>query len=119
MSSIDIDLTKFKGICGKLVPGNNLELLLVTNYQQHVDANMNTLEVVNNKIADALFMGENRTYDDIMVFYKEKTYLSHIVRYKSILDHMILKELSPYVKNVKFNKVVSEDPYIVKFDYII
>jgi len=115
MSDINIDLTKFKNICGKLIPNNPIELLLVEHYQLHVDKECNTLGVVNEKIANALFEGTNKTYSDIMVFYREKTYITHIVRYKSILDHMILKEVTPYVKNIKFNKVVTNEPYVVNF----
>jgi len=113
-----IDLTKFKAICGRL-DTELFELWLVTNFQLHTDKNMNTIKIVNKKIANALFnnvIEEDIGHKEILVFYKEKAYLTHIIRYYSILKHMILKEVSPYVKNIKFKQVISEEPYMIEFE---
>ena len=116
-----IDLSKFKAICGKL-DTEPFELLLVTNFQLVVDINVNTIEIVNRKIANKLFNNSDEQdigYKEILVFYKEKSYLTHIIKYYSILQHMILKEVSPYVKNIKYKRTVSEDPYMIEFEVMI
>lgn len=113
---VDVDLTKYKAMCG--VIGNKedlLELYLVTNYQQHVTSDYNMLSVVNEKIASKLYKGSGYAYKDIMAFYREKDYVSHIIKYRSILEHLILKDVSPYVDNIKFDRVISDDPYVVRF----
>lgn len=115
-----IDLSKFKAICGRL-DTELFELWLVTNFQLHADKNLNTIKIVNRKIANALFKNvveKEIGYKEIMVFYKEGYYLTHITRYYAILKHMILKEVSPYVKNIKFKQVISEEPYMVEFEIL-
>jgi hypothetical protein len=117
---IDIDLTNLRNLSGKLDPEVPLELLLVTHYKMVNDNSKNTMEIVTGLISKHLYKSDTiGDYNDILTFFKEKSFSTHIIKFYSMLEHLILKEVSPYVVDVEFDSVVSENPYVVKFKYWI
>jgi len=117
---IDIDLTSLKNLAGKLDPDELLELLIVTHYKMVKDAGKNTLEIVNGLVAQHLYKSHKAgSYKDVLTFFKEKSYNTHMIKYHSMLEHLILKQVSPYVLDIEYDSTVSEIPYIIKFKYKI
>ena len=117
---IDIDLTNLKNLSGKLDPEEPLELLIITHYKMVKDATKNTLEIVNGLVAQHLYQSKQAgSYNDVLTFFKEKSYSTHMIKFLSMLEHLILKQITPYVLDIEFDSIVSEEPYIVKFKYWI
>lgn len=115
---VEVDLTSLKNLSGKLDPDEPLELLIITHYKKLKDADKNTLETVNGLVAQYLYKSHKAgTYKDVLTFFKEKSYSTHMLKYHSMLEHLILKQITPYVRDIEFDSIVSETPYIVKFKY--
>ena len=117
---IDVDLTNLKNLSGKLDPNEPLELLLITHYKMVKDVNKNTMEIVNGLVAQYLYKADKAgSYNDVLTFFKEKSYNTHMIKFLSMLEHLILKQVTPYVLDIEFDSIVSEQPYVVKFKYWI
>jgi len=117
---IDVDLTNLKNLSGKLDPNEPLELLLITHYKMVKDVNKNTMEIVNGLVAQYSYKADKAgSYNDVLTFFKEKSYNTHMIKFLSMLEHLILKQVTPYVLDIEFDSIVSEQPYVVKFKYWI
>ena len=115
---LTIDLTKLKELSGKLDYEHKYELKLITNYRRISDADNNTMNKVVKEIAEEVSMNSSDDpYNVIPVFFNEKKFYTTLIKFHSMLEHLILKQIDPTVNDIWFDSVVSEVPYVVKFKY--
>lgn len=104
-SLIEIDLSRFINITGKLVPGVPLELKLIEFYSQIESDEDNAFNKFTNYILKYLYKDSiDRPYSEITTFYKEKEYIHIVVYFLDMLEIYILSKIEPNVINIKFKE---------------
>ncbi len=114
---VDIDLSSLLSKMGNIVRGVNLELAVIKFYKMKVDKEHNSLEVVNNYIANYLHMTKDRVYSyrDVTRMVKEKFYNKTLFKFHGSLEQLVLKSVNPYVTDVSYDKLINKDKMLVRF----
>jgi len=114
---VDINLSKLLPEMGKMVPGVNMEMAIIRYYKKVVTDKYNTLELVNNYVCNYLYMTKDvkYNYSDLIGMVKISNYDNKMFAFHNLLEHVIARNVNPYVKDVMYDKLVDKENFIVRF----
>lgn len=118
---IDIDLTKFRNISGRLIPGEQVELKIIEFYRYIQNEDNNIFELFTKYLLKILYKDDiDRDYYEIYTIYKEKFYIHTVNYFNELLDMYILNKIDPIFVDIVFDSYVenSDDKIVVKFKII-
>lgn len=115
---IEIDLSSLLPSMGTIVRGINFELAVIRFYRMKVTRHHNALQLVNNYIANGLNYTKDVPYGyhDVTVLVKERSYNNALFKFYGKLEQLILKQVSPYVTDIAYYKVIDKDRMIIMFE---
>ena len=115
---IDIDLSRLLTKMGVVIPGIDIEYVIIKYYQLHVTKDHNTVELVNNYINNYIHHTKNKhyEYEDILSLVREKYYNTAMFKFINLLEHEIFKSIKPGFSNIKYVDLVDKDKLLVTFE---
>lgn len=93
--------------------GNNN--ILATVYVDSRTKEVSFINYTNNIFARPFGISETATFNDVIDFFKERTFPENRVNLKDILKQMGLKEYDPYLMCKKLKGRTEQDPYWIEF----
>lgn len=112
-----MNLTPLKVLFNRIIPGEDVERYIISRYKMIPTNDRNTIKEACDHINKKLYMDNNdRPYSDLLVFYRENVFITHLEFFYNTLQHYILKHTDPYILDMEYESTISDDEqYIVRF----
>jgi len=118
---LELDLSKLQQHAGKLMPGVDLEHKLVELYKL-VYFNEEPLEPFTQFVLSTIYQDFDQNikheYDEILIYYKEKYFITVVFEFLSLIEHIVLNKIDEIdIINLYFSKWIDKKSYKVLFEY--
>lgn len=110
---LTIELTPFKNLSGRLIPGDLIELKLIEVFRLKHTIH-SPIDLFTKLILNILFMDtDDHDYHEINIFYSEKNYTHIVLRFLDMLEICLLSKVKPSVVDIVFDRYAENGLRIV------
>lgn len=113
MKSISIDASKMLKVFGKILPGTDIEIELLSLLSYPLKEN--TISIFTNKVLQTIYRDNiDRDYEMITEFYNEKEYINKLYMFIDLFNIIVNRNLNPDYRLAEVDKILEYNSTTLK-----